>query len=57
MAAVHIRIGHKDDLVISQFADVKVIAIPLGKSAAKGVDHGLDLPVGKDFVHGSLFHI
>ena len=57
VASVHIGIGHEDDLVVAELRDVEVVAVALRKSAAKGVDHGLDLGVRKDLVHGSLLHV
>ena len=38
MASVYIPICHKDDLVIAQLGDVKVISIAFGKTTAKGID-------------------
>ena len=32
MSAVHIRIGHDDDLVVAQLADIEVIMIPVPKA-------------------------
>ena len=57
MRSVHIRIGHDDDLVIAQFGDIKIIAVAFGKSAAKGIDHGLDLRIGQNLVNAGLFHV
>ena len=57
MGAVHIRIRHDDDLVIAQLRDVKIVPVALGKAAAEGVDHGLDLRVRKHLVDACLFHV
>ena len=37
MGTVHVRISHDDDLIITQFADVKVISVSFGKSTAKSL--------------------
>ena len=57
MGSVHVRIGHYDYLIIAELRDIKVIAITLGKTAAEGVDHGLDLRIGQNLVDGGLLHI
>ena len=57
MLTVYVGIGHDDDLVIAKLVDVKVIAVAFGKSAAKGVDHGLDLGVREHLVHGGFLHV
>ena len=57
VASVHVGIRHEDDLVVAQLRDVKVIAVALGEAAAEGVDHGLDLRVGQDLVHGGFLHV
>ena len=53
MCSVNIGIGHDDDLVISEFCDVKIIMDP----GSEGCDHGLDLCVGIDLVQTCLLHI
>ena len=35
MASVYVRIGHKDDLVIAQFCDVKIVSVAFGKPQPK----------------------
>ena len=57
MRTVHIGIGHNDNLVVAKLADIKVVAVSLRKTASKGIDHGLDLGIGKDFVNASFFYI
>ena len=57
MGAVHVRIRHDDDLVITKLCDIKIISIPFGKTAAKGVDHGLDLCIGQDLINTGLLYI
>ena len=57
MGTVHVRIGHDHDLVIAKLGDIKVISVAFGKSAAKGIDHGLDLRIGQHLVNGCLLHI
>ncbi len=51
MAAVHIGIRHQDNLMVAQLADIKVIPIALGKTAAKGINHGFYLCIGKNLIH------
>ena len=57
MSAVHIRIGHDNDLVIAKLADIEIISVALGKAATEGVDHGFDLCVGQNLVNACLFHV
>ena len=57
MGSVNIGIRHDNNLVIAKFFDVEVIAKALGKSAAEGIDHSLDLRVCQNLVDGSLLHI
>ena len=57
MGTVHVRISHDDDLIITQFADVKVISVSFGKSTAKCIDHCLDLCVCQYFIDTCFFHI
>ena len=55
--AIHIRIGHDDDLIITQLCNVKIVSISFRKAAAEGVDHGLDLRVCQHLVNARLFHV
>ena len=57
MGTVHVGIGHDDDLVIPQLADIKVISISFGKSAAKCIDHRLDLCIRQHFIDTCFFHV
>ena len=57
MGTVHIGIRHDDDLVIAQLGNIEIVAVALGKSAAEGVDHGLDLCIGKHFIDTGFLHI
>ena len=57
MRAVHIGIGHDDDLVIAQLRNIEIIAISFGKAAAKGIDHRFDLRVSQNLVYAGLFYI
>ena len=57
MCSVHVRIRHNDNLVIAQLRDVKIKSVPFGESAAKGVDHGLDLGVCKNLVDRGFLHV
>ncbi len=41
MSAIHIRIRHNNDLIISKFRDVKILM----NSRTKGRDHGTDLVI------------
>ena len=54
MRTIDIGIGHDDDLVIAEFTDIKVVAVSFGKTAAKCIDHGLDLGIGKNLVDAGL---
>ena len=57
MSTIHIRIGHDHDLVITKLRDIKIISVAFGKTAAKGIDHSLDLCVGQHLVDGSLLYV
>ena len=57
MRAVYIGICHNDDLVIAQFADIKIISVPFRETTSECLDHRLDLCVRKHFIDGCLFHI
>ena len=57
MCTIHIGICHDDDLVIAQLGDIEIVAVALGKSAAKGINHGLDLGVGQYFVNAGFLHV
>ena len=54
MSTIHIRIGHDHDLVITKLRDIKIISVAFGKTAAKGIDHSLDLCVGQHLVDGTF---
>ena len=57
MGAVHIRIGHNNDFIIAESADIKVIAVAFGKSAAKGVNHGFNFRIGKNLINARFFDV
>ena len=57
VGTIDIRIRHQDDLVVAQLRDVEVVAVALGEAAAEGVDHGLDLSIGKHLIHRRLLDI
>ena len=53
MGAVHIGIGHQDDLMVAQLRDIKILMDP----RAEGGDHGLDLRIPIDPVQPGLFYV
>ncbi len=57
MCTVHIGIGHNNNLVIAKLCNIKIISISFRKSAAKCIDHRLDLRIGKHLVNTCLFNI
>ena len=57
MGAVHVRIGHNNDFVVTKLRNIEVISVSFGKSATKGIDHGLDLRIGKHLVDTCLLHV
>ena len=57
MASVYVRIGHKDDLVIAQFCDVKIVSVAFGKATTERIDHGLDLCIGQNLIHRCFFYV
>ena len=57
MGTVHIRIRHDNNLVVTKLGYVKIIAVAFRKATAEGVDHGLDLGVGKDLIDARFLHV
>ena len=57
MGAIHVRIGHNNNFVVTKLRNVEVISVSFGKSAAKGIDHGLDLRIGQHLVDTCLLHV
>lgn len=53
MGPIHIRVRHKDNLIIPKFGDIKIFMDTDSKSG----DHGFDLRVGIDFIQPGLLHI
>ena len=53
MGAVHVRIGHDDDLVIAQLLDVKFLA----DARAQCHNQGVELVIAVDLVGPGLFHV
>ena len=53
MRAVHVGIGHDDDLVIAELFDVELLA----DARAERGDDGLELVVAVDLVGARLFHV
>ena len=53
MCTIHIGIGHNDDLVIPQFADIKVFM----DTGTESRDHRLDFFIRIDLIQSCLFHI
>ncbi len=53
MRAVHIGIGHQNDLVIPKLADIKVLM----DTGTKGGNHGLNLRIGINLIQAGLFHV
>ena len=57
MRTIHIGISHDHNFVITKLTDVKVIAVPFGKTTAKCIDHGFDLSIRKHFIDCRFFYI
>ena len=57
MGTIHVRIRHDNDLVIAKLGNIKIISVSFGKSAAEGIDHGLDLRIGQHLVNAGLLHV
>ena len=53
MGSVYIRIGHDDDLVITQLGNIEIVM----DSGSECRDHRLDLRIGIDLVQSCLLHI
>ena len=57
MFTIHIRIGHNNNFIIAKLGNVKVIAIAFGKTTAKGINHGLDFCISKNFIDAGFFYV
>ncbi len=53
MLTIDIGIGHDDDLVVTQFGDIDIIA----ETTAKSLDHHTDLGIVEDLVDSGFFNI
>ena len=53
MSAVHIGIGHQDDLVVTELGNIKIFV----DTRTKGGDHSFDLGIGINLVKTRLLHI
>ncbi len=53
MGAIHIRIGHDDDLVVTQLGNIKIFM----NTGSKCRNHGLNFRIAVNPVHPGLFHI
>ena len=53
MRAVHVCIGHDDDLAVAALREVKLLA----DARAERRDHRADLGIGKDLVEACLLHV
>ncbi len=54
MGAVHVRVGHDDDLVVAQLREVEVVAADAG---AEGGDERADLLGGEHLVEAGALHV
>ena len=57
MSTVHIRICHDNDFIITQLADIEIVAISFRKTTSKSIDHGFDFGIGQYLINGSFFYI
>ena len=53
MCTVHVGIGHDDDLVITQFGNIKIFM----DSCTKCSDHRLDLGIAVDLIQSCLLYV
>ena len=53
MGAVHVRIRHDDDLVITELGNIEIVV----DAGPEGGDHGFDLRVAVDPVQTGFFHV
>ena len=53
MGAIHIGIGHDDDLVVAELRDIEILV----DSRSKRRYHGFDLRVSVNTVKSRLFHV
>ncbi len=54
VGAVHVRVGHQDDLVVAEVLDLELL---LADARAEGLDEEPDLVVAQDLVEAGLFHV
>ena len=57
MRTIHIGICHNNNLIITQFGNIEIVAVSLGKTASKRIDHGLDLRIGQHFINTCFLNI
>ena len=58
VGAVHVGVGHEDDLVVAEFLEVEgSLGIPGADAGADGGDEGADLLVLEDLVEAGLLHV
>ena len=58
MRAIHVRIGHDDDLVVAQFLDVEgAFPFPIANAGANGGDHGADFIILQHLVEAGFPHV
>ena len=53
MRAVYIRIGHDNDLMITELGDIEIVM----DSGTERSDHGFNLGVGIDFIQSCLLYV
>ena len=57
MRTIHIGICHNNNLIITQFGNIKIVAVSFGKTASERIDHRLDLRICQYFVDTCFFYI
>ena len=53
MGAIHIGIGHDNNLVVAELRDIEILV----DSCSEGCDHGFNLRVSVDPVESRLLHV
>ena len=53
MGAVHVRIGHNNNLVVAQLGNIEIIV----NSCSESGNHGLNLRIGVDLVQTGFLHV
>ena len=57
MRTVDVGIRHDNNLIVTQFGNIKVITVTFGEAAAESVDHGLYLGICEHLIDAGLLYV